>query len=166
MTNPASYLLGMTAEYYRLPSGAASSFVPFARETYGNLDYTLTKTIISPTTIIFDSLSNYDSTLYLVVLSGYFKPTATTSYTFSTALQYGQYSANSDYYLYINGNIVSGPTSATNSGRMLTAGVYYKVDIFFRFTIPTGAGILSTPISTQPAISWSPTTGSIYTKGY
>ena len=165
MTNPASYLLGMTAEYYRLPSGAPASFVPFARDTYGNLDYTLTKTISTPTSNIFDPLISYDSSLYLVVVSGWFKPSITDYYVFTTNMQYGQYSAYSDYYLYINGNILSGPTSATNSGRTLTAGIYYKIDVFFRFTIPSGSGILNTPISTQPAISWNPTTGAIYTRG-
>jgi hypothetical protein len=164
MTNPASYLLGMTAEYYRLPTGAASSFVPFARETYGNLDYTLTKTISPPTTNLFTITDNYDVSLYLVVLSGWFKPTATADYLFTTQLQYGQYQSYSDYYLYVNGNIVSGPTSANNSTRTLTAGVYYKVDVFFRFTMPVGLAI--NPVSTIPGFSWSPTTGAMFTKGY
>lgn len=161
MTNPASYLFGMTMEYYKLPSGSSSSFVPFARETYGDLDYTLTKNISPPTTNSFNIGSNYDSSLYLVVLSGWFKPSVTDNYSFTTALQYGLSSAYSDYYLYINGNIVSGPTSASNSARTLTAGVYYKVDVFFRFTMPGGF----TPISEYPTFSWTPTTGAMYTKG-
>lgn len=150
MGMPVSDITGVTVTFY----ANTTNFVPFAKETYGNVMPGFTKSFSSvpltetlgygnakpPAPFDYYKLDDHS----LVHISTIFKPDTTGTYTFQSRYVYGVITTADDTpaydpcLFYVNGKlcdvtIVAG-TGVANISQMsisLTASKYYKIDAFF-----------------------------------